>query len=114
MENAWITPDGNPNINDFKFNLLCEEGKFDVDASSHNLLQVTDAERMITQDILVQNTVFGKCRGFAYESIRSFVDQLQAGEEFHVALREAANVSLTILGIMASADSGEPVAVERI
>jgi len=114
MENSWVTPNGNPNINDFKFNLLCENGKFDVDASSHNLLQVTDAERMITEDILVKNLVFGKCRGFAYESIRSFVDRLLSDEEFHVTLREAANVSLAILGIMQSADTGVPVNVERI
>jgi len=114
MENAWVTPNGNPNINDFKFNLLCEEGKFDVDASSHNLLQVTDGERMITQDVLVSNTVFGRCQGFAYESVRSFVDQLLADEAFHITLREAANVSLTILDIMQSAETGLPVDVERI
>jgi predicted dehydrogenase len=114
MENAWITPNGNPNINDFKFNLLCEEGKFDVDASSHNLLQVTDSERMITQDVLVTNSVFGRCQGFAYESIRSFVDALLKDEEFHISLREAANVSLAILGIMQSADTGVSVDVERI
>jgi predicted dehydrogenase len=114
MENAWITPNGNPNINDFKFNLLCEDGKFDVDASSHGLLQVTDSERMITQDVLVQNFVFGKCKGFAYESIRSYIDKLMSDEAFHVSLREAANVSLAILGIMQSAESGVPVGVERI
>ncbi len=114
MENAWITPNGNSNINDFKFNLLCEEGKFDVDASSHGLLQVTDAERMITEDILVKNFVFGKCKGFAYESIRSFVDKVLGDEPFHVSLREAADVSLAILGIMRSAETGLPVEVERI
>ena len=114
MENSWITPNGNPNVNDFKFNLLCDDGKFDIDASSHNLLQVTDSERMITQDILVKNYVFDKCRGFAYESIRSFVDKILCEEEFHVTLREAANVSLTILAIMASAEKGMPVMVERI
>ena len=114
MENAWVTPNGNSNVNDFKFNLLCEEGKFDVDASSHHVLQVTDTERMVTQDILVKNFVFGKCKGFAYESIRSFIDQLLAGEEFHVTVREAANVSLAILGVMQSANTGLPVDVERI
>jgi predicted dehydrogenase len=114
MENAWITPNGNPNINDFKFNLLCEEGKFDVDASSHNLLQVTDAERMVTQDVLVTNSVFGRCRGFAYESIRSFVDALLTDRDFHISLHEAANVSLAILSVMRSAETGVPVAVDRI
>lgn len=114
MENSWVTPNGNPNVNDFKFNLLCTEGKFDIDASSHNLLQVTDHTRMITQDVLVKNQVFGRHVGFAYESIRSFVDQMISGEEFHVTLREAANVSLALLAVMQSAESGLPVEVERI
>ena len=114
MENSWVTPNGNPNVNDFKFNLLCTDGKFDVDASSHGLLQVTDQARMITQDLLVKNTVFGRRTGFAYESIRSFVDKLVSGEEFHVTLKEAANVSLSLLAILESAETGMPVKVERI
>ena len=114
MENSWITPNGNPNVNDFKFNLLLTDGKFDVDASSHNLLQVTDGQRMITQDVLVKNTVFDKCAGFAYESIRSFVDKLVSGDEFHVTLREAANVTLALLAVMESAETGAPVRVERV
>lgn len=69
---------------------------------------------MVTEDILVKNFVFGRCRGFAFESIRSFIDQLVSGEEFHVTLREAANVSLTLLAIMESAETGMPVRVEHI
>lgn len=114
MENSWVTPNGNPNVNDFKFNLLCTEGKFDVDASSNGLLQVTDNTRMITQDVLVKNRVFERHAGFAYESIRSFVDKLVSGEEFHVTLKEAANVSLALLAVMESAERGLPVKVERI
>ena len=114
MENSWVTPNGNPNVNDFKFNLLCTEGKFDIDASSNGLLQVSDQTRMITQDILVKNQVFDRYAGFAYESIRSFVDKLASGEAFHVTLNEAANVSLALLAVMRSAETGQPVKVERI
>ncbi len=114
MENSWVTPNGNTNVNDFKFNLLCEHGKFDVDASSHNLLQVTNEEKMITQDILVQNKIFGKCAGFAYESIRSFIDKLVSGEEFHVTLKEAANISMAIFAVMESAETGKPVEIQYL
>lgn len=114
MENSWVTPNGNPNVNDFKFNLLCTEGKFDIDASSNGLLQVTDQTRMVTQDVIVKNKVFGRPAGFAYESIRSFIDKLVSGEEFHVTLKEAANVSLALLAIMESAETGVPVKVERV
>ena len=109
MENGWITPNGNSNVNDFKFNLVLEKGKFDIDASSHNLLQVTTENTFYNPDMLVKNSVFGQLRGFAYESIRSFVDKVVSGEKFHVTLREAANVSLAILSIMESAETGKPV-----
>lgn len=114
MENSWVTPNGNPNVNDFKFYMLCTDGKFDVDCSSFNLCQVTDGQRMISHDILVKNYVFDKCRGFAYESIRSFIDKLVSGEEFHVTLRESANVSLAILAILESAETGKITRVERV
>lgn len=114
MENSWVTPNGNTNINDFKFYLLCTDGSLNINASSHDLLQVTDKDRMITQDILVKNYVFDKCRGFAYESIRSFVDQVVGDQEFHVTLHESANISLALLATMESANTGKPVQIERI
>ncbi len=114
MENSWITPNGNPNVNDFKFNIVLERGKFDIDASSHNLLQLTTENTFTTPDILVKNSVFGRYRGFAYESIRSFVDKMLSEEPFHVSIREAANVSLAILSIMESAQTGKPVQTHLI
>ena len=44
--------------------------------------------------------------------IRSFVDCLLTGEEFHVSLEDAANTSLAILAIMESAEKRMPVDVE--
>lgn len=114
MENSWITPNGNTNVNDFKFYLLCSDGAFNINGSSHDLLQVTDHNRTITQDILVKNYVFDRCRGFAYESIRSFIDKLVSGDEFHVSINECANVSLALLATMESAESNQPVVIERI
>ena len=114
MENSWITPNGNSIVNDFKFDIVLEKGKFDVDASSHNLLQLTTEKTFYNPDMLVKNSVFGRCTGFAYESIRSFIDKMVSGEEFHVTLREAANVSLALLAVMESADSGKPVRTQLI
>ena len=114
MENSWITPNGNSNVNDFKFDIVLDHGKFDIDASSHNLLQLTTEKTFYTPDVLVKNSVFGRCNGFAFESIRSFVDKMVSGEPVHVSLREAANVSLAILAIMESAESGKPVRTQLI
>ena len=87
MENGWITPNGNTNINDFKFSILCTEGMISIDASSHNLIHMVTEDRAHTPDILVSNTVFDRCKGFAYESIRDFIDRLIDGREFRVSLR---------------------------
>lgn len=114
MENSWITPNGNSNVNDFKFDLVLEKGKFDADCSSHGMLQLTTEKTFGNPDILVKNRVFDRCTGFAFESIRSFVDKMNSGEEFHVTLKEAANVSLAILAIMESADTGKPVKTRLI
>lgn len=112
MENSWATPNGNTNVNDFKYYLLCEDGAFNINGSSHDLLQVTDQDRMITQDILVKNFVFDKCRGFAYESIRSFIDKLVSGEPFHVSIEECAKVCYALLKTMESADTGKVVDID--
>lgn len=114
MENSWIVPNGNGNINDMKFNMILERGKVDVDTSSHNMLEFSDDEKTIVPDVLVQNFVFGQCKGFAYESIRSFVDCLATGDEFHVSLKDAANTSLAILKIFESVEKGKSVAVDNL
>jgi predicted dehydrogenase len=113
MENGWITPNGNPCVNDIKFNVVCEDGKIDIDASSNNLLQVTTDKRMDTGDCIVANKVFGLNKGFAYESICSFLDKIQTGNEFLVSLHDAAGVTLTLLDIMKSAETGQPVKCEK-
>ncbi len=111
MENGWVTPNGNPSVNDMKFTLLGSKGVASMDISGHNLLQIHTEERGRTPDILVQNSVFGQPKGFAFESIRSFVDCLLADKPFNVSIKDAANTSLTILKIMESAKTGQPVKV---
>ncbi len=111
MENGWVTPNGNPSVNDMKFTLLGSKGVASMDLSGHNLLQIHTTERGRTPDILVQNSVFGQPKGFAFESIRSFIDCLITDKPFNVSIEDAANTSLTILKIMESAKTGLPVKV---
>lgn len=112
MENGWITPNANPCVNDIKFNILGTKGMIALDVSNHNLIQMYTDEKVTVPDVLVQNHIFGNPKGFAFESIRSFVDCLLTGEEFHVSLEDAANTSLAILAIMESAEKRMPVDVE--
>ncbi|RCX13522.1 putative dehydrogenase [Anaerobacterium chartisolvens] len=112
MENGWITPNANPCVNDIKFNLLGTEGMIAIDASNHNLIQQYTDNKVIIPDVIVQNTVFGKPKGFAFESIRGFVDCIIDGSEFPVTIYDAANTSLAILSIFESAKTRTPVEVQ--
>lgn len=114
MENGWVTPNANTCVNDFKCTILGTEGMINIDASSHNCIQMVTNERVTTPDIFVKNFVNGKPKGFAYESVRSFVDRMIDGKDFLVSLEDAANVTLVILAIMESAKTGQPVKVEYI
>jgi predicted dehydrogenase len=82
-----------------------------IDASNHNLIQKYTDERVYVPDILVKNTVHGYVKGFAYESIRSFVDRIISGKEFIVTMEDAARTTIALLAIMESAAKREPVEV---
>lgn len=112
MENGWVTPNGNTNINDFKCSVLCKKGQISIDASSHNLIHMVTEERAYTPDILVQNRVFDRYKGLSYESIRDFIDRMLDGAPFRVSLADARNTALAILAILESAEKGMPVKVD--
>ena len=112
MENSWISPNGNPTLNDIKCNILGDKGMIAIDASHHNLIQKFTDARADIPDILIRNTVHGKVKGFAYESIRDFVDKIISGEEFIVSMEDAAKTSLALLSVMKSAENRMPVEVE--
>lgn len=114
MENGWITPNANPCVNDIKCNLCGDKGMIAIDASNHNLIQQYTDSTVTVPDVLVRNRVHGYVKGFAYESIRSFVDRLASGEPFIVSLEDSARTSLAILSIMESAKTRMPVDLEPL
>lgn len=114
MENGWITPNANPCVNDIKFNILGTKGMIALDVSNHNMIQKFTDDKVEVPDVVVQHSIFGEPKGFAFESIRSFVDCILSGKEFHVSMYDAANTSLAILAIMESAKTRTPVEVSYI
>ncbi len=111
MENGWITPNGHPNINDMRCNILGTKGSIGIETSNHNLIQKFTETQTTVPDVLVRNKVHGKVKGFAYESIRAFIDRLIDGREFAGSIKDATNTSLCILAIMESAKTRTPVEV---
>jgi predicted dehydrogenase len=75
------------------------------------MIQKYTDQKVTIPDIVVQHSVFGYPKGFAFESIRSFVDCILSGDPFKVSVRDAANTSLAILAIIESAKTRNPVEV---
>jgi len=114
LENGWITPDTSPCVNDIKFNITGDRGMINLDLSNSQLIERFTKDKNDRPDVLVKHFIHGKAKGFAYESIRHFIDKLVTGEEFLVSLTDAANTSLVILAIMESAQTGMPVKVRYL
>jgi len=112
MENSWIAPNGNPNLNDIKFSIVGEKGQVAIDTSNHSMIQKYTDVKTEVPDVLVRNTVHGRVKGFAYESIRCFVDKIISGEEFVVSMEDAAKTSLVILSVLESAKKRMPLDVK--
>jgi len=62
-------------------------------------------------DCIVKPQVFEKHVGFAYESIRDFVECLALGRPVKVGLEDGLKVTAVVLAIMESAASRQPVTV---
>lgn len=112
MENGWITPNANPCVNDIKCNILGTDGMIAIDASNHNLIQCYTDNTVQVPDVLVQHSIFNQPKGFAFESIRSFVDCIIGNQPFKVSIEDAAYASLVILAIMESSKNRTPVEVD--
>lgn len=112
MENGWITPNNNPCVNDIKFNITGSKGMINLDLSNNQMIERITSEKNDRPDVLVNHFIHGKAKGFAYESIRHFVDKLLTGEDFIVSLKDAVNTSRVVLAIMESAKSGLPVEIK--
>ena len=63
-------------------------------------------------DILVNPMVQGMPVGFAYESIRAFVDALALGKPIRATMEDGIKVSQVILAIFESAAKRSPVEVD--
>jgi predicted dehydrogenase len=111
MENGWITPNAHPCVNDIKFNITGTKGMFNLDLSNNQMIERFTDVKSDRPDVLVNHFVHGRAMGFAYQSIRHFVDRLLDGKPFLVTPEDAANTSLVILAILESAKKREPVKV---
>ncbi len=112
IENGWITPDSNPFINDFKFNVLFTKGMVNIDFSSSNFFEIYTEKKVEHPDFSVKPRVYGQPSGFSYESIRDFIRKIVFDEEFVVPFEESVDVNRVLFAILDSAETRTPVDVK--
>ncbi len=111
-ENNWIVPDTNPSVNDFKVNVLGSKGMISLDLTHSQLIEKFLEQGANHPDVLVAPCIHGKRPGFAYESIRTFVDCVAQDKPLPATLEDGIRVSRVILAMFESAAKREPVTVQ--
>lgn len=111
IENNWIVPNTNPGYNDIKINVLGSTGMINMDLTHNQMIECFLEDRSYHPDCLVGPAIRDKHVGFAYESIRSFVDSLANGAPIQATLDDGVKVSKVILAIMDSAKERAPKTV---
>jgi predicted dehydrogenase len=109
LEVAWILPEGSPSLIDLKCELVGDRGAFYIDGSHHRALEIQTAEQSSYPDMLVMPTVFDRPVGFAYQSIRHFVDCLANDEQPVATGDDGLAVTRIICAMEESARTGMPV-----
>ncbi len=98
-------------VNDIKVNILGSKGMINMDLTNNQMIERYLEDSTDHPDCLVKPQVRDRHVGFAYESIRNFVDCLFLGKEVQANLEDGLNVTKVVLAIMESASTGVPVTV---
>jgi predicted dehydrogenase len=111
IENNWVIPNSHPSVNDIKVNILGSRGMINMDLTNNQLIERYLEGGSDHPDCIVKPRVYDRHVGFAYESIRDFVECLALGRPVRVGLEDGLRVTRVVLAIMQSAESGRPVEV---
>lgn len=111
VENNWIVPNTNPAVNDFKVNITGSKGMVNMDLTNNQLFERYFETTSDHPDCIVKPLVYDRHEGFAFNSIRDFVECLALGKPVKAGLDDGLAVTSVILAIMESAKTRSPVTV---
>ena len=113
IENCWIMSESMPTVFDFKLEMVGTEGTCFADCSSHRMLQTFTPEGASYPDVAVRTEVQGEQGGFGINSIRHFADCVIEDVEPAVSPWDGLENTRVLVAIHESAQSRQPVEVQR-
>ena len=111
LENAWILPESEPVVYNFKFEILGSEGTIYINTSDHRAIeQYTQPDRTSLPDVLgMTPTSSLRTGGFMQEAIARFVDTVAYDHPLLATGEDGLRVTRTLVAIQESVKSGQPV-----
>lgn len=115
IENSWILPDTLQSLGEFRAEILCEYGMHNVDFNTNNAcITFTESRgRARSRDLYAENVVYGKLKGFCYDSIIHFMECIDKGETPMVSALDGVENTRTLEAMSRSLEIGEPVTITR-
>jgi predicted dehydrogenase len=112
FENAWILPQSQPMVYDFKVELLGSEGAIYLDPSHHGAVTMHTGGRLSYGDVLgVTPTSDLRVGGFVLEAIARFVDAVLYDRPVLATGEDGLEATRIVAAIQRSAETGQPVEV---
>jgi predicted dehydrogenase len=115
IENSWMLPDVLQSIGEFRAQIQCEKGVHTVEFNTSSAC-VTYAEgwgRGRTRDLYAQNVVYGRLKGFCYDSIIHFLDCIENGTKLICDGTDGIENTRTLEAMSRSLEIGQPVELQR-
>ncbi len=111
VENCWILSEAAPTIADFRAEIVGATGHANVQTLPHSVVTLAGPSGYRNPDCLGGVDVHGRLVGFAYESVRHFVDHLVDGVPLVATGADGVEATRVICAAEESARSGQPVEV---
>lgn len=110
LENSWILSDGNPQIFDFRIELVGETGQISLNPSHNAAFQLMDDTRTRYTDLLgITPSGPGRVGGFVHESIARFADSVLNDTPVLASARDGLRATQVLAAIEQSARSQQSV-----
>ena len=110
FENAWILPESQPIVYDFKLELLGSEGAIYANPSHHGALELHSKGQTNYGDVLgIIPTGVHRVGGFVMEAIARFVDSVVFDQPVLATGEDGLEATRVLSAIEKSAESGIPV-----
>ncbi len=114
LENSWILPETEPNVFNFKMEVLGSEGVLYINTSDNRTVEKYTRDSVSLPDVLgfTLDANSARMSGFVLEAIARFVDAVVDDKPVLATGAEAALVTRVLCAIEESARTGQPIDLE--